>query len=247
MNMQNIGFSTGALALGDFRTALEILAGTETTAVELSALRDHELGKLMEELPRLDLSQFSYVSVHVPSKFKALSEAQVASGLHKCIDRAIAIVVHPDVISDSAYWEPFGELLCIENMDKRKKTGRTATELEPFFDALPDATFCLDIGHARQVDPSMTEARQMLRRFGDRLIQIHISEVDNQGRHRRLSAASVLAGQSVQSLIREDAAVIVESVIPVEDMAVEIEAARRALSAPPVTSVWENADWGELA
>src|SRR5688572_8764056 len=120
-----IGFSTGALALGDFRSALSMLAAHPVTAVELSALRDYELKPLMAELPRLDLDRFRYLSVHVPSKFSVMAEADVASTLEPCIERGIPVVLHPDAIRNTSSWRRFGTLLCIENMDKRKGTGRT--------------------------------------------------------------------------------------------------------------------------
>ena len=65
--MRPIGFSTGALALGDFRRALSMLKDVGARSVELSALRDHEVDALMKALPGLELSGYRYVSVHVPS------------------------------------------------------------------------------------------------------------------------------------------------------------------------------------
>ena len=65
--MRPIGFSTGALAFGDFHAALNDLRDIKTAAVELSSLRDHEVAPLMQALPQLDLARYSYVSVHVPS------------------------------------------------------------------------------------------------------------------------------------------------------------------------------------
>jgi hypothetical protein len=246
--MRPIGFSTGALALGDFRAALAMLAHVPNTAVELSALRDQELRPLMDALSTLGLERFSYVSVHVPSKFKALTEVEVATWLRPCIDLDLAIVIHPDVIQEPKHWAPFGPLLCIENMDKRKSTGRTLAEMETFFSLFPEATFCLDIGHARQIDSTMTEARRMLRSFGQRLRQIHISEVDTHGHHDRLSLSTILASQSIASLIGRDVPVIIESQVPEKDIGREIRAAERALT-PVVTSASESkyADWGELA
>src|SRR5438067_12770907 len=127
--MRPIGFSTGALALGDFRKALAMLTGGGTDAIELSALRDYELAPLMDAISGLDLGRFKYKSIHVPSKFKSLPEATVATALRRCIDLGLPVVIHPDVINQVSYWEPFGALLCIENMDKRKRTGRTVAEL----------------------------------------------------------------------------------------------------------------------
>ena len=53
--MGTIGFSTGSLALGDVRTALEVLNLRCTGAVELSALRMHELQLMLESIPQLHL------------------------------------------------------------------------------------------------------------------------------------------------------------------------------------------------
>lgn len=67
--MTNVGFSTGAIALDDFRRALNSLATYRTQAIELSALRLKELRPLIEALPELDLAKYTYISVHVPSSF----------------------------------------------------------------------------------------------------------------------------------------------------------------------------------
>ena len=101
--------------------------------------------------------------------------------------------MHPDAIRDPSHWQGFGNLLCIENMDKRKPTGRTPAELEIWFKEFPDASFCLDLGHARQVDPSMALSHDLISRFGDRMRQIHLSELDARSKHRPLSRSTVLA------------------------------------------------------
>lgn len=244
--MRPIGFSTGALAFGNFRVALNELRDTDTKAVELSALRDHEVGPLMEALPTLDLACYSYVSVHVPSAFRTLTESQVAMLLTPCIDFDIPVVIHPDVIRETKWWQPFRSLLCIENMDKRKRIGRTANELDHFFSILPDATFCLDIGHVCQIDSTMSEARRMLRRFGERLRQLHISEIDAQGHHHKVTLATILATHSIASLIRPQVPAIIESQIPPKDMAKELTAVKQALN-PSLVADWECLDWGALA
>src|SRR5436853_5416771 len=61
--MKPIGFSTGALAKGDFATGLAVQRDVpRIDAVELSALRDHELPLLVDAIPSLDLDRFEYVS-----------------------------------------------------------------------------------------------------------------------------------------------------------------------------------------
>ena len=190
--MRLIGFSTGALAFGDFRRGLELLRETDARAVELSALREHELPPLMQALPELPLDQFAYVSVHAPSRLASLSEKAVAEMLQPCIDRGFHVVLHPDAIQDPACWRAFGPLLCIENMDKRKQTGRTVSELRRFFADLPDASLCLDLAHARQVDTTLAVARFILAEFGgERVAQVHLSELDAHSHHAPLSMGAV--------------------------------------------------------
>ena len=101
------------------------------------------------------------------------------------------MVVHPDVIFEPERRRALGSRLLIENMDKRKAVGRTVEELKPFFAQLPEAGFCFDIGHARQVDPSMTEASLLLRAFAGRLREVHMSEVNTASRHDPISLNAV--------------------------------------------------------
>ena len=74
---------------------------------------------------QLALAQFSYISVHAPSKRENLSELELVAQLGRVSAREWAIVVHPDMIVDFALWNKLGLALCIENMDKRKAGGRT--------------------------------------------------------------------------------------------------------------------------
>jgi hypothetical protein len=230
--MQPLGFSTGALALSDFRRALRILQDQPVSVIELSAIREHELIPLLHSLDHLDLSQFSYVSVHAPSSFSPEAEIDIFRAIDGARDRGWPIVVHPDTLRDFRLWRGLGELLCIENMDKRKPTGRTVRELEVLFNELPQASFCFDIGHARQVDTSMTEAYRMLKHFSSRLRQVHISEVNTLNKHDRLSLVSILGFQEVASLIPSSTPVIIESVITEDQIGAEICRVQSALNGP---------------
>ena len=105
--MRRIGFSTGAIARGDFRSALAMMHRHELAVVELSALRVCELRPLVEAIPDLDLTGFSFVSIHAPSKFGWEEEDGVLGLLRPLADRGFPIVVHPDTISTTAnggYW-----------------------------------------------------------------------------------------------------------------------------------------------
>ena len=174
-----------------------------------------------------------------------LQKREVARLLLPCIGFGIPIVIHPDILQDKDCWMSFKSLLCIENMDKRKSTGRTTRELEPFFSMFPDATFCLDIGHVCQIDSTMSEARRMLRRFGDRLRQLHISEIDAQGHHHGVTLATILAAHNVANLINPGVPAIIESQIPGKDIPKEFAAVEQALN--PSSADNDYQDWGALA
>ncbi|HEU0013124.1 MAG TPA: hypothetical protein VFQ45_05545 [Longimicrobium sp.] len=222
--MRSFGFSTGAVALADFERAIDLLSTTAATAIELSALRFGELPALMAAIPTLDLVKYKYVSVHAPGAFSAAEEPQVVELLQAAADREWNIVLHPDTVHDHAVWAPFGSLLCIENMDRRKPIGRTAAELSRIFERLPDASLCFDFAHARQCDTSLTEAFWILEEFATKVAQVHISELDGHSRHVRLSPGGVAACRSFAEWIPQDVPLIIEA--PVEPHEIEEEIAR---------------------
>jgi hypothetical protein len=228
--MKRIGFSTGALARGDFRRALDMLSDKNVSAVELSALRQDELAPLVEQLGKLDLSRFEYISFHAPSAMEQSYEPTALKLLQQVAARNWPIVVHPDAMHTPSAWACLGDCLCIENMDKRKPIGQTATDLAKFFDALPNASLCFDIGHARQIDPTMSEAWAILQRFRNRIKQLHVSEVNTQSKHDSISLESILAFQKVSHLLPADAPIILESRVEESEINEEIEAALSALN-----------------
>jgi len=221
--MRPIGFSTGALAKGDFATGLLLQrVFVQIDAVELSALRDGELAGLVDAIPDLDLSRFAYVSFHAPSRLQTLDEETVFELLLR-LPESWPIVVHPEILRTPALWRELGRRLCLENMDNRKTSGRTLDELRQLFDAFPEATFCLDVGHARQIDPTMVSAILMLREFGERLRQLHVSDVGPRGDHLPLGATARSAFSRIAAYIADDCPLIIESIVAAEQIEREIE------------------------
>jgi sugar phosphate isomerase/epimerase len=224
--MLTIGFSTGALARGDFEQGLRLLEAKHVEAVELSALRYIELRSLLEKLPQ-HLEQlkkrYRYISFHAPTDFE--DEQGLIEQLTMVVKLGWNIVVHPDSIRERSLWRSLGSFLCLENMDSRKKTGRTAEELHEFFQDIPQAKMCFDIAHARQVDPTMTEAARILQEFSDRLAQVHLSEVDGRGVHFAMSLSAELAYEQFSSLI-STVPVILESIVDAKDIESEIDKTR---------------------
>lgn len=234
--MDAIGFSTGSVARSDVQSALRTLEPYATGAVELSALRTHELGPLVRAIPRLPLSAYQHVSVHAPSAFTPAEEPAIAAALRPVARRGWLVILHPDTIHDPRLWAEFGDRLCIENMDVRKPVGRTVAELRPVFARLPQASFCFDVAHARQCDPTLAEAHRLLDAFGDRLAQVHVSQLDAHSRHVRLTPAGVRDSRQVAERIPLDVPVVIEAPVrpnEIEDeLAASLEAMGRLVAVP---------------
>ena len=123
------------------------------------------------------------------------------------------IVVHPDVIHQPHLWKCFGEQLLIENMDQRKSMGRTVEELEKLFEEFPDARLCLDVAHARQMDTTLSLLGRIIKRFVDRIAEIHISELDSNYCHQPMSIMAVRDFQHFAPKLNEKIPVIIESAL----------------------------------
>jgi hypothetical protein len=209
-DMRPVGFSTGAVAYSNFREALKLLGQTTATAVELSALRSSELQPLVEAKSTVPVGRYSQISIHLPSSFDADFESNLLS-LAAQFPTDWPLVAHPDAIQEWELWRKLGSRVCIENMDKRKPIGQTRRHLLSIFEKLPDATFCFDIGHAHQVDPTMGEAVLILEEFSGRLRELHISEVNSDSKHDQISLEAERSFAVVRSLIPQHVPAILES------------------------------------
>ena len=159
-----------------------------------------------------------------------MSNTQLVDSLQSPAVLGMPIVVHPDIIDQIEPWRALGNRLLLENMDQRKPTCRTAQEMRPFFDALPEARFCFDIGHARQVDSTMSVAVEFLTEYRERLAEVHISEVNWECRHVAISSAAALAFHRVAALIPAEVPIIIESQVAPDRIERELQTVLRCLS-----------------
>jgi hypothetical protein len=210
-----IGASTGFLveARGDWPALAEQAIALSSFTAELAALSEHELPGLLTFLQTSPQLPFNYLSVHGPSKSLTMAEAKLVDMLNRLPASVDAIVMHPDVIDDAATVRRLGSRLVLENMDTRKATGRTADDLAPLFEQLPDAGLCLDVAHARDADPSMELAHELLDRFTGRLRHLHVSSLDADGHHVPLTEADLEAFRPVLDRCR-DVPWILEAPLP---------------------------------
>ena len=207
-----------------------MLADKPMNAVELSALRQDELQPLVDDLGNLNLHQFAYVAFHAPSSMHPSFELPAIKLLEYVAARGWPIIVHPNAMHNPVAWAHFDHLLCIENMDKRTPVGQTAADLARIFAALPRASLCFDIGHARQVDPTMSEATAILQSFSHRLKQLHVSDVNTQSKHDPLSLESMMAFQRVSHLVPPEIPIIMESRVDEAHICEELEGAVESLT-----------------
>lgn len=208
-----LGFSTGALAKGDFKKGLTMSKSLGLFAIEYSALRYDELHALIIFLIEHNERNFEYVSLHLPSRYTVYQEVQIVQWVHYLFKTKgpINLILHPDAIKDFSLWRPFKEHLCLENMDGRKNIGKTKQELKQIFKKLPDARLCFDIGHAREIDPSMTVARDIVEEYQKKIVQIHISEVGADYKHKHISQQAHKDFIKVLELVAPSCVYIIET------------------------------------
>lgn len=180
-----IGCSTGYMSdlRNEWGRLADRAAAVSSMAVELSAMSAPELPGLLDYLSHAPRLPFLFVSVHAPTKGLNGDErarVEALSGVPAWVD---AIVLHPDTISDATLYHQLGRRLVLENMDTRKNAGQVADDLGALFVALPEARLCLDVAHAKDVDSTMEEASEMLRRFSSRLSHVHVSSLDESQHH----------------------------------------------------------------
>ncbi len=212
MAYNRFGFSTGALEKGDYRKALGWIRQHRMHCIELSALRYDELEPLINDLDTLPINDFEYVSFHAPSSFPRVRERRVIYLLERVFAKGWNIVVHPDVVYTSSLWQRFGRQLLLENMDRRKTTGRTVAEIGRLLNELPRTRLCLDVAHARQLDTTLSLLWSFTTNLRRRIAEIHISELDSRCRHLPLSWQAITDYRRFASALH-DIPVIIESML----------------------------------
>ena len=224
--MRHFGFSTGAIAKDDVYAALDCLVETEANAIEVSALRMSEMDAVIAALPSAEGRQFLHRSFHAPSRFSVEDVPFVINRLLALRNRGWRIVVHPDTLHTPQLWRLLGSALLVENMDKRKPVGQTARDFDEIFAQLPEAGLCLDLAHARQVDPSMVEAYRLVKRHRAKIREVHLSDLNARSAHVPLNLPALEAYREVAALIPRNAPVILETPVSCEEVPFQLGLAK---------------------
>lgn len=195
LNEGQVGVSTGYMERlrGKWPQLIDEAKAFSADVVELSALSGPELPALTRVLSE-DLHDFGTISVHGPAKDWGDGPHALAELLASAIPSyVVGIVMHPETLQEPEPFALLGDRLFLENMDARKDDARTVEELTRYFAVLPDASFCFDIAHAYLNDHSMRLAHRLLDAYGDRLREVHISSILDDGTHVPLRANDVVS------------------------------------------------------
>jgi len=216
LSLKNTGLPTGILK-GE--TAQGILA--EYSATGMGVMEVHgDFGDLSE------IKRFiANPSVHLPKgpcrKSMALIEEAMSLGFER-------IIVHPDHLTKDSIWDEMGSALLIENLDPRSPEFRTAEQLEPILQTLPNAMVCLDVAHAAQ-EPEIIEG--LIQAFHSKIKQVHLSEIDYRtGKHQpKASPSAFVNAVNWLKYLPHDIPVVVElAMVTWEDAAQEVYRVARA-------------------
>jgi hypothetical protein len=224
--MMQFGFPSGKLDKLSLWAAVERNLRVTDRAMEITALRYDEYDDITAAMHRITFPTSCDVSFHAPARFTTWQERYLAYLLSQKPMVQFPVVLHPDAIHDHENWEPLQGRLRIENMDLRKFSGVTVDSLRETFVQLPYARWCFDIGHARQVDPTMRLANELLDAFGDRLDEVHMSEVLPCGKHIALTPEVAEDYRKVFHNSHRNFAVILETILQEESMAQDLLLAR---------------------
>ena len=142
-----------------------------------------------------------------------MAEAKLVDALNRLPASVDAIVMHPDVIDDTATLRRLGSRLVLENMDTRKATGRTADELAPLFERAAGRRAVPRRRPRARRRPDDGAAHELLDRFAGRLRHLHVSSLDADGHHVPLTEADLEAFRPVLDRCR-DVPWILEAPLP---------------------------------
>lgn len=196
-----IGFSTGSLSKLDLSLVDSVrkIADAGCAALELMFFTPEELeawDTLRDEDSALIKEEFAYVSLHAPAKgisFKKGDEKaiQILSRLGDIVQAvgAQSVTFHADVLAEADILQHQSFTTSFENLTDRQGVARNVSEMQELFQRVSDARMTFDINHAFDEDPTGNLARDLVQKFRDRIVQLHISGLRSDQHHTLYSAS----------------------------------------------------------
>jgi len=216
-----LGLSTGNLykfqKIRNSKQEIDLYSKAGVEGIELFTRKFPDL----DGLAKIDsewLESFSYKSIHAPGKQEYKNDKSTKSALEKMRKAVKAleiqtVVLHPEVVLD---WEVFAEFsdipFAVENMDNRKFFGKFPDELVEIIKKY-NFGFVLDFQHIYMNDRSMELADEFMDKFGESLVEVHVSGAAEDPVHEMLykTKQDVIIKALKGVLQKKDVPVIIES------------------------------------
>lgn len=214
-----IGFGTGSFYKNlqpVSKEATDLVKGTGCNAIEFCALNPERLDFFKD----INVDNFRHVSLHAPDiEYRndsfSLGVLNKIEKLHKRFNFK-TVVVCPNYVVDFSVFEGFDFPLSFENMDKRKNFGTSVEDMRKIFNLLPNAKFVLDLTHVFTNDNSMKLAKEFVKEFKDRLVEIHLSgyRIHSDGDEQQHYPICVSKQKEILDSVPFGIPIIIESVFP---------------------------------
>ncbi len=215
-----IGFSNGGfyrIETGPndrltFEHITRLQVNGEANAIELHCTNEDALD-LIISAENLNLVYFRFISLHAPS-FAYTKNKDSRRILDKLglLTRKYGInnlVFHTDTVLDWSIFDDYKILpISIENMDDRKKSGKTVADVKAILEKY-DFGLTLDLQHCFVNDKSLQLALDFQEEFGDRIVEYHISGFDENFLH--YSLFKTRKDEIIKTLLQKEVPIIIES------------------------------------
>ncbi|HKL44583.1 MAG TPA: hypothetical protein VJ892_04900 [Candidatus Absconditabacterales bacterium] len=203
---------------------LNILYSEKTKALELHF---DTLGDL-EDLINLKESiynRFEYLSLHAPDLKGDIETEKILLKLRDVCQKMDIknIVMHPHEVKNWDIFKDFQDIpLSIENMDENKPFGQNIEDLGPILDKHKFLGLTLDLQHCFVNDNSMKIADEFHEKYGDRIVEYHISGYNTEYLHYGLYYTK--QDEIIKSLKKKNIPIIIESTLnSVDDLEKEVD------------------------
>lgn len=230
-----IGFSTGVIYRSglSLKERLRLFRELGCTVVELNFVNFTDLfSPDTKALTAQDLEEFSYVSLHAPVRDILYEEIVLPCEVLNEIARLNNlrsldwVIFHPDTVADFSIFQNLTLAnasralhVAFENMDRRKRWGKTVGYMEELLARNPNWGFVFDVNHAYTNDPSGELARDILKVLGHRMVQVHLSGFTQY--HEPLHVTR--QADIIRSIADVSCPIIIESVLTPETLSRELE------------------------
>ena len=206
-NKKLIGFSTGFLWHTYPRASKAVIKICKNMGCNAIALHcPIEEFYLMDELEQDDLKDFDFIAFHSPCGTENPDILNTIQGFHNRLQFDV-VTIHPNEIENWDDLKSYDMPFSVENMDNRKKVGRTLESMKKIM-SQNDYMVTLDINHCYVNDPTLKLAEDLWNKFKDKISHFHLSGYEE--RHDPL----VVTNQTkfIDFVKDKDRPIIIESV-----------------------------------